>query len=249
MADFKDHFSHNAPGYFKARPGYPEALFEFLSGLCPHRNLAWDAATGNGQAAVGLSTYFDKIIATDASASQIAAAPARKNIVYRVELAEAPTTIAPESLDLICMAQAYHWVDPKQFLAVAEQLLKPAGILAIFCYGLIKIRPDIDLVISEFYHQTLADFWPEERRHIDTEYATLPFPYPLLKTPDFVMLKDWDCSACLQYLQTWSAVNRYKKQKNVNPLAALSKTLVPMYKDRLTVSWPIHLKVGIKQKL
>ena len=70
--DFKDHFSRHAGAYARARPHYPPALFEYLASLCLQRNLAWDCATGNGQAARGLADRFEKVIGTDASAEQLA---------------------------------------------------------------------------------------------------------------------------------------------------------------------------------
>ena len=51
----KDHFSGHAGCYEAFRPTYPDALFEYLASLCPLRELAWDCATGNGQAAVPLA--------------------------------------------------------------------------------------------------------------------------------------------------------------------------------------------------
>jgi len=52
--NFKDHFSVNSEKYSKYRPDYPAALFKFLSSLTPGQDLAWDCATGSGQAAHGL---------------------------------------------------------------------------------------------------------------------------------------------------------------------------------------------------
>ena len=67
----KDHFSGHAACYQQFRPNYPDALFAYLASLCPAHELAWDCATGNGQAAVALAPHFDSVIATDASAQQI----------------------------------------------------------------------------------------------------------------------------------------------------------------------------------
>ena len=48
---FKDHFSGHAAVYASFRPSYPAALFDFALSLVAGRALAWDCATGNGQAA------------------------------------------------------------------------------------------------------------------------------------------------------------------------------------------------------
>jgi hypothetical protein len=52
---FPDHFSDHADLYEAFRPAYPEALFAYLTSLVPAHDLAWDCATGNGQAAVALT--------------------------------------------------------------------------------------------------------------------------------------------------------------------------------------------------
>lgn len=54
--------------YSRCRPDYPPELIDFLAGLCPGRSLAWDCATGNGQAARLLARRFDRVVATDTSA-------------------------------------------------------------------------------------------------------------------------------------------------------------------------------------
>ena len=86
---FKDHFSGHAVEYAKFRPHYPDELFEHLASISPRHEVAWDCATGNGQAAVGLARHFDGVTATDASAQQIESAEPNDLISYRVAPAEA----------------------------------------------------------------------------------------------------------------------------------------------------------------
>jgi SAM-dependent methyltransferase len=107
---FKDHFSSQSKGYAEFRPAYPEGMFAYLAGLTPARQLAWDCATGTGQAAGSLAEHFERVIATDASERQIANAPPHDRIDYRVEPAEG-TDIGSGTLDLIVVAQALHWLD------------------------------------------------------------------------------------------------------------------------------------------
>ena len=54
----KDHFSGHAAVYQQFRPDYPDALFAYLASLCPGHDLAWDCATGNGQAARSPGALF-----------------------------------------------------------------------------------------------------------------------------------------------------------------------------------------------
>lgn len=104
---FHDHFSSVARSYAEVHPSSPPALFDWLASLCATRDCVWDGATGSGQAAVDLARYFRQVIATDASAKQLAEAPARPNIDYRVAQAET-SGLASASVDLITVAQTLH---------------------------------------------------------------------------------------------------------------------------------------------
>ncbi|MGZ6134052.1 MAG: methyltransferase domain-containing protein, partial [Myxococcaceae bacterium] len=85
---FKDHFSTMATGYAAHRPVYPRAVAEALSARSPGRGLAWDAGCGSGQLSVELGEVFDEVVATDASAAQIAAATPHPRVRYAVAPAE-----------------------------------------------------------------------------------------------------------------------------------------------------------------
>jgi ubiquinone/menaquinone biosynthesis C-methylase UbiE len=129
---FKDHFSGHAANYAKFRPNYPRELFEYLASIAPGRGRAWDCATGNGQAAVGLSAFFECVIATDASEKQILGASRSERIEFRVAAAE-KSGLESKSIDLVTVAQALHWFDLNAFYAEVIRVLKPRGILAAWC--------------------------------------------------------------------------------------------------------------------
>ena len=112
---FKDHFSKQAADYAKFRPRYLHEMFEYLGSLAPRRQLAWDCGTGNGQAAVGLATVFERVIATDASEKQIANAQSHERVEYRVAAAE-NSGIESETMDLIMVAQGAALVRPATVL-------------------------------------------------------------------------------------------------------------------------------------
>jgi len=65
---------------------FPGSLLSYFLSICQipaGRDLAWDCATGNGQAAVALAGHFDKVIATDASAEKVAHAERHPRFEYR----------------------------------------------------------------------------------------------------------------------------------------------------------------------
>jgi ubiquinone/menaquinone biosynthesis C-methylase UbiE len=113
---FKDHFSGHADSYEAYRPDYPEALFAYLASLVPARKFAWDCATGNGQAAVALMPWFDRVIATDASRKQLDEARDADRITYLAAPAER-TPLPDASVDLVTVAQALHWFNLPAFYA------------------------------------------------------------------------------------------------------------------------------------
>ncbi|HEX4936896.1 MAG TPA: class I SAM-dependent methyltransferase, partial [Gemmatimonadaceae bacterium] len=131
---FNDLFSEHAATYVAARPEYPDELYRFVVGLAPGRELAWDCATGNGQAARDLARYFERVIATDASAAQIEHAAPVPNVEYRVATAES-SGLADRSVQLVTVAQALHWLDLDAFYAEVRRVTVPGGVLAAWSYG------------------------------------------------------------------------------------------------------------------
>src|SRR3970282_3025168 len=104
---FHDLCSSVANLYTRFRPRYPSALFGYLASVTPKKDVAWDCATGTGQAAVALAQHFDQVIATDASAEQIAHAEQHPRIQYHVSTAE-KSRLDSGCIDLIPVAQALH---------------------------------------------------------------------------------------------------------------------------------------------
>ncbi len=225
---------------------YPAALFEYLAAQTKERKLAWDAGTGSGQAALGLAAHFDRVIATDPSESQVRNATPHSNVLYKVASAE-HTDIADGTLDLIAVAQALHWFDLSRFYAEARRVLKPAGVLAAWCYGLNEIGTDVDAVVRRFYDDVVGPYWPPERKLIDECYRTIPFPFAEWTSPAFHMQAEWNLDEYLGYLGTWSAVQRYRKQQGTDPLIPLRAELEKVWGDARvtrTITWPIHMRIG-----
>lgn len=245
---FKDHFSGHARDYAVYRPSYPVALYEWLSSITPDRSLAWDCATGNGQVATSLARYFDHVVATDASAEQVKEAKANPGISYRIEPAEKSSN-SDSSVDLITVGQAYHWFNHSDFLLEADRVLRPGGVIAIWTYKLAEIESDIDDIIFELYEEILGEYWPPERQFIDREYQDFNLPWEELNTPQFSMDTTWTLTALLGYLNTWSGLRRYVKDKHVNPLDMVQGRLSEVWGDPdngKMVRWPLIVKASRK---
>ncbi len=242
----KDHFSGHADRYEASRPTYPEALFAYLSSLCPHRGLAWDCATGNGQAAVVLAPYFSTIIATDASQKQIDHARPRENVQYRVAPSDG-APLADASVDLVTVAQALHWFDLPRFYTEVRRVARPDGIIAVWCYQLHTVTAEVDSVVERYYADIVGADWPPERRLVEEGYTTLAFPFDEMAPPPFQMVHRWDMNQVLGYLDSWSATQRYQKRTGADPLDLIRGELASAWGDpekARDVTWPLHLRVG-----
>ncbi|ESQ76828.1 class I SAM-dependent methyltransferase [Asticcacaulis sp. AC402] len=242
-----DHFSTVAEAYAQSRPTYPKGLFLWLAQVAPARELVWDAGCGNGQASLALSEHFHKVLATDLSADQIARAPQRDNITYRV--ATCLSGLADSSADLVTVAQALHWFDLDAFYAEVRRVLKPNGVIAVWTYGVFEIdgAPAIAAEVSRLYEDVVGPYWPPERVYPETGYASLAFPFETLATPAFVMTAQWDMAQLLGYFRSWSATVRMEKATGVNPIDAFTPVLAKVWGDsakRHALRWPLSVKVG-----
>ena len=244
--NFKDYFSKQASEYTRYRPHYPAPLFEYLAGLTIEHQLAWDCATGSGQAALGLVNYFEKIIATDASDKQIANATAHDRITYMVAAAE-KTEIASRSVDLIVVAQALHWFHLDKFYAEVRRVSKSGGGLAVWSYSLLRITPAIDRLVDKFYNEVVGPFWPAERKFVDDKYQSIIFPFQEFSTPSFKIEVRWDLNQLIGYLKTWSAVQRFKEKHKTDPVKAFAQDLNREWgnpEEEKPIQWPLNMRVG-----
>jgi SAM-dependent methyltransferase len=244
---FKDHFSRLAAQYAQYRPRYPGVLFDYLAKESPSRKRAWDCACGSGQATIDLAERFESVVATDASAQQIAAAKAHARVTYSVARAE-DSGLESDSVDLVTVAQSLHWFDRPLFYAEAKRVLRASGVLAVWTYGVPRLNDgSIDKLLQTYYWDTVGPYWPPERRYVEDGYRSLEFPFPEMKSPSFSMREDWTMAQFLGYLRSWSATGRYVDAKGEDPVVALEERLTPGWGPRTrTVSWPLSLRVGRK---
>lgn len=243
---FTDHFGGHAAGYAAHRPTYPAALFAFLAGAAPGRDLAWDCGTGSGQAATGLAEEFAAVVATDPSAGQLAHARAHPRVTYRPG-DEGTSGLADRAADLVTAAQAAHWFDLDRFYAEVRRVARPGGLVALWTYGLATISPAVDAVLLAFYRDRVGRYWPAERRHVETEYRDLPFPFEPVPAPPFSMTFTLDRPGLVAYVGTWSAVARCLEAEGRDPLPDLERALAaawPDASDTRTIRLALTLLLG-----
>lgn len=246
MVAFKDHFSAVAADYATFRPTYPPALTDFLAAIAPGRGLALDCGCGTGQLSRLLADRFDRVVATDASAEQIAAAAPHPNVDFRVAPAE-HSGLADASADLITAAQAAHWFDLEAFYPEVRRVGRSGAAVALIAYGNPAIAGAAGAVVTDFYTRVLDGYWPPERRHIEAGYATFAFPFDEIAAPAIPMRCVWPRDRLAGYIETWSAVRAIEAAAGRAPFEAFRARLAEAWGDPETprmVEWPLSIRAG-----
>jgi SAM-dependent methyltransferase len=242
---FKDHFSARAAEYARHRPGYPPALFDWLAGLVERRGVAWDCATGNGQAAVGLAGHFRRVVATDLSPQQLAQAARHPRIIYCLSAAER-SALASAAVDLTTVGQAIHWFDFDAFYAEVRRVSRPGAVIAVWTYHRLEAAPEVYAALTRF-RARVGNHWPPERKWVEERYRTLPFPFAEIDAPVFTHEEDWDLQRLTGYLGTWSASSGYRAATGRDPVEEAREEMAAAWGDPARarrLRWPLHLRVG-----
>jgi ubiquinone/menaquinone biosynthesis C-methylase UbiE len=243
---FKDHFSGAATGYAAHRPVYPRAVAEALAERSPGRALAWDVGCGSGQLSAVLGEVFDQVVATDASAAQIAAATPHHRVKYAVAPAE-HSGLPDGSVDCAVAAQAAHWFDLEAYYREVRRVARSGGLIALVTYAVMDVDREISDIVQRFYWQTLDGHWPAERKLVEEGYRSLPFPFEPVEAPPLALEHRWNAAQLLGYVGTWSAVQSLKKAGRGEDLERFGEELRAAWgdpsKERL-VRWPLSLRLG-----
>jgi SAM-dependent methyltransferase len=242
------YFRRQAAAYAEFRPGYPDELFRFAASLVKRHELAWDCATGNGQAATRLAEYFDHVIATDISQEQLAHARQHAKVEYRVAPAEA-SGLPDRSVDLITVCQAMHWLDRPRFFAEVKRVLVPGGGLVVTMYGDAHVadNAELDVMLQKFNKETLRDYWPVGRNFVSELYKAIEFPFPRLPVPDLKLRKLWTLPQLAGYMRSWSATDRYIERHGSDPVTEIERQMQALWGDPATtreISWPFRIFAG-----
>lgn len=245
---FKDLFSAQASDYSRYRPTYPAELFDWLVLKTQRQNTAWDVGTGNGQAAAELAKRFKRVLATDPSEKQLAEAVKNPRIEYRVCSAE-ESGLRASSIDLITVAQAYHWFKHDKFHEEVKRIAsKDGAVLAVWSYGFCHISENVDRAVMEYYDKVVGPYWDPERKLVETGYRSIRVPFKEeTDVPKFEIKANWNLSHLVGYLATWSATQKATKELGSNPLEKFAPKLEDAWgSDRATekqVVWPISLRL------
>jgi SAM-dependent methyltransferase len=226
-------FSPFAATYARARPRYPPELYAWLAARCERRELAWDAATGNGQAAVGLAEHFERVVATDVSVGQIAHAARHPRVDYRVAAAER-SGLADASVDLAAVATAIHWLPLRAFFAEVRRVARPGALFAAWTYHAGTCEPPFDGAIRHFYWNVARPHFAPGVQLVDDRYRTIDCPGEPIAAPEFRVVAHWTLAQTLDYLRSWSGVADHLARTGVDLVEGFAPELAKLWDDPAT---------------
>lgn len=129
-------FSEKGKFYSAGRPGYPNELFTHLVNrriLTPNTVCA-DIGSGTGIFTMQLSEFSKHVFAIEPNESMRTAAKANFsscNNITSVSATAEHTGIADSSVDLITVAQAFHWFDRDAFKSECQRILRGNGYVVL----------------------------------------------------------------------------------------------------------------------
>ena len=241
-----DHFSTVSAAYAVFRPRYPRELFEFIASVVARHERAWDCGAGSGQATMDLAEWFDEVIATDVSEEQIARAPRNPKITWLAAPAEA-TPLAAASVDLVAVAQALHWFDHARFYAEARRVGARGAAICAWTYSAAQMDGPVGRALRRFTFETMADYWPAERRHVDEGYRSIPFPFEPLAAPRLSLHDEWTRARLTGYMRTWSSTARFVAAHATDPVMSFEHELDALWPnpdEPRRIVWPLIVLAG-----
>ncbi|VVB06478.1 unnamed protein product [Arabis nemorensis] len=172
-----------AKEYLNARPKYPTEWYRVLAGRTTDHKVAWDVGTGNGQAAIGVAKYYQKVVATDINEKQIDLAKPHPKVTY----IHTPSSMSDDdlvaklggenSIDLIVVAQSLHYFDLKRFYHIAKRVLrKQGGVIAAWVYNDLMVTPKVDSIMKRLVDSTIP-YRTETMNLAFDGYKKLEFPF------------------------------------------------------------------------
>ena len=207
------------------RPGYPDALFEWLAGRRRDTISPGTARPGTVRrpaASRGTTRAWWRPTRAPASSST----PSHtRSIEYRAAAAE--RSGLPDALRRCGHGRA------GTALAAAPAVLRRgaarAGARRARCgLGLQPASvasPPLDRELRRFHDEIVGPYWPPERKMVDDHYRGVPFPFAEIAVPPFALEQPMTRHGFEGYLRTWSATHRYRAARADDPLDQISPAL------------------------
>jgi SAM-dependent methyltransferase len=161
-------FDLRASLYERGRPDYPVAAVNaLLAGLGDSDGIRIaDMGAGTARLARLFVARGCRVVAVEPNAEMRAAAPALAGLEWVAASAE-EAGLPDDSLDLITVAQAFHWLEPQRALPEFRRMLVPGGRLAVI-WNDRRVESDFE----REYQAVLRELKPPARRDSSPKDST-----------------------------------------------------------------------------
>ncbi|HVU17300.1 MAG TPA: class I SAM-dependent methyltransferase [Candidatus Didemnitutus sp.] len=238
-------FAGTADEYIRYRVPYPDSLIRDLLGRVPANGhgLLVDLGCGPGRLTFCLAPHFATVRACDLEPGMIAAAQVESRrrgfsqIHWEVGLAE-ELTIAPGSVELVAIGEAFHRFNQPAVIAAAARWLRPGGAIAtvgsyILADRNVPWQRSVLEVVAQFEQSRPATFPAASEMgpaHDETLFRNAGFTD--VKSHPFVTDHTWTAESILGYLRSTSFASRARLGNRADEFAqAIGRALEPHLVD------------------
>ena len=162
----------NGALYDAARPSYPAEALEFFVATFELGPTSWvlDLGAGSGIFSRQFAPYVGRVIAVDPSASMRETLAATSPEIEVLDGRDTAIPLPNDSVDVVVVAQAFHWFDVEPALAEMHRVLVPGGGLGLIWNERDESTPwvrELSVAMGWDLHQPYrvgTDFRPEIAR-------------------------------------------------------------------------------------
>ncbi|WP_181392072.1 class I SAM-dependent methyltransferase [Deinococcus irradiatisoli] len=192
-----------AARYAAGRPDVQALALERVRPFLGGTALGVDVACGTGQCSVALTELVSEVRAYDVSAPMLAHARPHPRVTYALSPAEA-LPLPDECANVMTVFMAFHWFERERFLAEAQRVLRPDGVLALCdSWFAAELRgvPEFTERMHEGYGQRYPPPERDRRPFGEPEARAAGFSF---NTQTFTHTVNFDLNQLVTYLLTHS---------------------------------------------
>ena len=226
-----ERFSDRVENYARYRPGYPTELFDYLIDVCllDKDSLIADIGAGTGIFSSYLLARQLAVAAVEPNLEMRYAAEktlAKYNSFQSIPGTAEATQLDDLSVNLITVAQAFHWFDEAAAIAEFKRILKPQGQLA-----LIWNRRDKQDPFQNAYEKMLRKLAPDynvvNHMNIKDSQIQVLFKNETYQQKNFQYRQNFNCEAFLGRMHSSS----YSPPEGSAELSVLNQAAVALFEE------------------